>query len=79
MKLLPLFAVLLLVGCTSPLGKLERIWPDGASVEIDDFNLTVSMSGSGSVTAKRISWTGTNGFPVPAGKTNVVTTITATK
>lgn len=64
---LVLAVLLLLVGCSSPIGRMERIWPDGASVKILKFNLTVSMTGAGSVTADEVSWTGTNGFPVPDG------------
>lgn len=74
---LTLTALALLSGCSSPLGRLERIWPDGASVKIIKPQITVSMTGAGSFTADEISWIGTNGFRL-YGSTNTVTTTTST-
>lgn len=62
--------LMLLSSCTSPIGRLERVWPDGASVTLKKFNLTVSMTGAGSLTADEVRWTGTNGFPIPGVVTN---------
>jgi hypothetical protein len=63
---------LLLAGCKGPIGSLGRVFPDGASVAIDEINMQASMTGSGSMVIKGARWTGTNGFPIPG--TNVVQT-----
>lgn len=68
-----LAASLLITGCVSPTGDLQRIWPDGASVTIKKPAITVSMTGAGSFTADEISWVGTNGFPNPS--TNATVTL----
>ncbi len=57
-------ACLVLAGCKGPLAG-DRIWPDGASVHIGEFTIQASMSGAGSVVMRDVSWTGTNGFPIP--------------
>ncbi len=59
----------LLCGCQGPMGAVSRIFPDGASVAIEEINMQASMTGSGSIVIKGARWTGTNGFPIPG--TNV--------
>ena len=73
-KLLTLIALTALTGCASPLGNVSRIFPDGASVAIDEINMQVSMTGSGSIVVKGARWVGTNGFPISANATNSVST-----
>ncbi len=75
-KLLPLLATVALTGCSSPLGALGRIFPDGSSGAIDEINMQASMTGSGSMVLKGVRWSGTNGFPLPATGSNVVGGIT---
>lgn len=77
-KVLVLAACALLTGCSSPLGKLGRVWPDGASVAIDEINLQVSMTGSGSMVIRGARWVGTNGFPITTDSTNSLTSTSIT-
>lgn len=58
-------SLVLLCGCSVGRFNLYRMFPDGASVVIKKPQVTVSMTGAGSMSADEISWTGTNGFPVP--------------
>jgi len=72
-----LFSAILLAaltGCAGPLAKVARIWPDGASVAVDEVTVNVSMSGAGSMVVKGVRWTGTNGFPIPGTNTVTMTT-----
>jgi hypothetical protein len=79
-KLLPL-AVLMLVltSCSSPLGNLGRIFPDGSSFAIDEVNAQASAAGSGSFVLKGVRCVGTNGYALQEGSTNSVTTSTTTR
>lgn len=61
----------LLTGCAAGPFQLGRLFPDGSSVHIVRANLTVSMTGAGSLSADEITWVGTNGFPIASG-TNVL-------
>lgn len=70
---LALLAPLALAGCSGPLGTIERAWPDGASVHIGKIQANASMTGSGSLTMEDITWTGTNGFPIPGTNTTTTT------
>lgn len=63
---------LLLCGCAAGPFRLARMFPDGSSVVIKNPKLIVSMTGAGSLSADEISWTGTNGFPVPGTNTPAV-------
>ena len=52
----------------TPLASVGRLFPDGSSGEM----LKPSLVGLGfSLTAERIAWTGTNGYPCPTGYTPV--------
>lgn len=71
MKILISVGILfLMTGCAAGPFELARLFPDGASVHIVRANLTVSMTGAGSLSADEITWVGTNGFPITSG-TNV--------
>jgi hypothetical protein len=62
--ILSLAVITTLSGCAGPLGTLYRIFPDGASVEVDELSVNGNAV-SGSVLLKGVRWTGTNGFPIP--------------
>ena len=64
-----------LLGCQGPLGKLGRVWPDGASVTLRGVHASASMTG-GNFDAAEISWIGVKGFPLPGSGTNTTTTTT---
>lgn len=68
-KYFAFIALVSLTGCAAGPFNLARMFPDGASVRIINPQLTVSMTGAGSLSAGEISWTGTNGFPVPGTNT----------
>lgn len=61
----------LLTGCTSPLGNLGRVFPDGSSFTIDEINMQASMTGSGSMVLKGVRCVGTNGYSI-LSSTNLV-------
>lgn len=66
MKFIPiLILATALCGCSAGRFNLYRMFPDGASVTIKKPQVTVSMTGAGSMSADEITWTGTNGFPIP--------------
>lgn len=69
LKSLSIIVLLLLSGCAAGPFQLARMFPDGASVVVKNPKLIVSMTGAGSLSADEISWTGTNGFPVPGTNT----------
>lgn len=52
---------LLLTGCVGGPLKLERIFPDGSSFELQDAQLIITGTG-GTLSAKSIRCIGTNGF-----------------
>lgn len=70
MKKLLFLVALAATACSGPIGNVNRIWPDGASVWIGEFTVQVSMSGAGSVVMRDVRWVGTNGYPLPPGATN---------
>lgn len=76
MKKLFLLVALAATACSGPIGNVNRIWPDGASVWIGEFTVQASMSGAGSVVMRDVRWTGTNGFALPVMPTNQVVTPT---
>ena len=78
-KLLVLsLSALALGGCSSPLGNLGRIFPDGSSFSIDEVNAQASAAGSGSFVLKGVRCVGTNGYPLVNNSTNLTSSTTTT-
>lgn len=63
-----------LTGCQSPFGNIGRIFPDGSSGYLEDAQLTASGTAV-NISARRIVFSGTNGYPVVFPMTNSPMTI----